>query len=84
MSIRGSPSWPVYFPLQKRLAHETTPRHWSGFFSNFEAANAQFVRNGTAFSSPKQLICSKVAIISVMAANCDFESDISSSYNENA
>uniref|UniRef100_A0A1B0BKG4 Uncharacterized protein n=1 Tax=Glossina palpalis gambiensis TaxID=67801 RepID=A0A1B0BKG4_9MUSC len=70
--------------IDKSAAQATTPLHWSGFLRSFDAAKAQLVRRGSAFSSLKQVICSNVDIISVIAASCAFESEISSSYNEKA
>lgn len=98
---------------QKRWAQVITHRHWSGFFSNREAATAHFVlsekesdrgdicwwwkSNGKEkytcvclylraswFSSPREVICSKLPIIRVSVATCSRESDMSSSYTVNA
>ena len=80
----SSPLFVLVFPDQKRCEHTCTPRHWSGFLSSFDAASAHWVRNGLWFSSLKHVICSSVPMIRVIAANCALESDISSSYRENA
>lgn len=82
--ITSPPSASRLFPDQNRCEHTTTALHWSGFLRSFDAARAHWVRKGSWFSSPKQLICSNVLIISVMAANWALESLISSSYKANA
>ena len=81
--LTSASSAPV-LPDQKRWEHTATPRHWSGFFSSLDAANAHCVFNGSWFSSPKQDICSSVPMISVMAASWALLSLISSSYSEKA
>ena len=60
------------------------PLHWSGFFRSLAAASAHWDLKGSWFSSEKQVICWKVAMMRVMAASCALESEISSSYRENA
>lgn len=79
-----SPSFDADLPDQKRCEHVQTPRHWSGFLRSLEAARAHWVRRGSWFSSPKQLICSNVPMMREMAASWALLSLISSSYNENA
>lgn len=75
----SSPSPSHTLPLQNKCEQTDTPRHWSGFFRSLEAAKAHWVRSGSWFSSVKQLVRSNVPMISVMAANWAFESEISSS-----
>lgn len=83
-TLTSPPSTSWLFPDQNRCEHTPTALHWSGFFRSLDAAKAHCVRKGSWFSSPKQLICSNVLIIRVMAASCALESLISSSYRANA
>ena len=82
--LTSSPFFSVLRPDQKRWAQTLTARHWSGFFSSLEAASAHWVLRGSWFSSLKQRVCSKVPMMSIMAASWAFESLISSSYREKA
>ena len=84
VSIPPLTSSPLTLPDQNRCEQAATALHWSGFLSSFDAARAHLVRNGSWFSSLKQPICWKVAIMRLMADNCALLSLISSSYKLNA
>ena len=82
--LTSFPPVAMLLPDQNKWEQVATPRHWSGFLSSFEAANAHCVLKGSWFSSLKHDICSNVATISVIAASWALLSEISSSYSENA
>ena len=43
MNLTSLPPFVLVFPVQKRCEHTITPRHWSGFFNNLDAARAHCV-----------------------------------------
>lgn len=83
-SLTGFPPLVLVLPVQKRCDTAMTPLHWSGFLSSFAAASAHCVLSGSWFSSLKHVMDSSVPMIRLMAASCARESEISSSYRENA